>query len=255
MPCKYCKSEKFENSSTHTLSKCVAPVDSWVGPIEELWLNRACDLSYQREVLMSYSQVRLLKVCMMFNVAKKISYTKEELSMQIIAAMSFDSYIFPNALRLSVEERSLVDVFYNSNGLMHEIELSDERSGYQNRIETYYDMYLGSRYARRVVQCVVNAASTRISVNRALQDVSECGICLEEKNVRMRFGCLHDFCSDCVTTLCETKCNGNRRVSCPMCRANVSLYQTPNQGAYYELARLMSRLGVRDVHLYESRPV
>jgi hypothetical protein len=247
MPCKYCKCEKFANSSTHTLSKCVASVESWVGPINELWLTHSCDVSYQRVVLLSYSNARLQKMCMIYHVPMKTSYTKLRLVTRLIDVMTFVRYIYPRALRLSVEEMSLIDAFY-AETLVSEAANDgawlDEMKWYNIQIELFYSMCFGRGDARRAEKKWLNPLITRVTLNVALQEVGECGICFEDRP-RTRFGCLHDFCSDCVNTLCRSKCNADTRVSCPMCRANVSLYQTHSYSAYLDMTRLMRSLGVR----------
>ena len=69
----------------------------------------------------------------------------------------------------------------------------------------------------------------------------ECPICYNSvlKSERVTISCRHDFCGTCTQELLKTCCIEQKNVTCPMCRYQCFLLETPDTNQFEELSELL----------------
>jgi len=75
---------------------------------------------------------------------------------------------------------------------------------------------------------------------KQLQDTEECIICYSGVTCDTVLNCGHTYCIDCVITTVKLSLNDHRKkLTCPMCRADMKHVQSTNEREVYNLADLL----------------
>lgn len=237
MPCQYC------HNPNHRISACDASVESWIGPINDMWESRRCDILGQIEYLSTYSKVKLLMVGR--SLGMSMSGGSKESMITSLVENRIMSQVVARVGNLSLEEQVSINDSYEMLLGSNVSNVMMSRSLVQKLIdalEVYYVAWLGRRRTgvsmAQLMYLVENPGeflpeeyyaeehNHDIVVNPAMQEAVECGVCYEFKS-RVKFNCSHEFCKDCVHLMCAHK--GENPIKCPMCRGSVTSFEVEDE--------------------------
>jgi hypothetical protein len=237
MPCQYCR------NPSHRISSCESSVERWIGPINEMWVSRRCDILGQLVFLSTYSKVKLLMVGRSLGMSLS-SGSKEGIITRLVENRIV-SQVVAQVGNLSLAEQASIN---NSYEMLLGSNVMGSRTLVQiliDALEMYYVAWLGRRRTgmtiAQLMYLVENPGEflpeeyyaeeehnnvADIAVNPAMQVEVECGVCYEFKS-RVKFNCSHEFCKDCVHLMCAHK--GENPIKCPMCRGSVTSFEVEDE--------------------------
>ena len=223
MSCQYCL------NAGHRISSCESSVDSWIGPLNEMWEFSRYNILFQIEMLSKYSQPQLVMVGKSLGMSLPTTSNKGNLIARMVVN-HIQTQIVPRVGTMSLEERSLI---HNS----YEILLESEHDGFLrtrqprliivDALEEFYVAWVGrKRMSMNMVRFLQPVKVVNITVNPAMQEAVECGVCYEIKS-RVKFNCSHEYCKRCVHLLCSDK--SKNPIKCPMCRGIVTSFEVEDE--------------------------
>lgn len=86
------------------------------------------------------------------------------------------------------------------------------------------------------INCVFNENQTVPS------EETDCAICLEKYESRIKLNCNHLFCSDCVIKTIESNYKNKKKSPCPLCREIIQDVETNSFNTHYKLNHMFSQV-------------